>query len=114
MQGTPLEVVLRAAGSPAAHQIAMWRQAGQDAARSSTRRVQQANPYVVLREGVGRLQRQELFSFAAASVLEPSVVTRIALLITTDTAARLQFVLEVVKPHLQQLRAEVAVLRTFY
>lgn len=60
---------------------------------------------------MGRSRRQELFSFAAASVLEPSTVTRIALLITTDTAARLQFVLEVVKPHLKQLRAQAAVQR---
>lgn len=62
----------------------------------------------MLREGVGRSRRQELFSFAASSVLENTLVTRTALLITTDTAARLQFVLEVIKPHLQKLRAEVA------
>ena len=87
----------------------MWRQAGGDAAQSRAQRGQQADPYVALREGVGRARRQELFSFAAAAVLEPSVVTRIALLLTTDTAARLQFILEVVKPHLQHLRAQAAV-----
>lgn len=47
VQGTPLEVVLRAAGSPAAHQVAMWRQAGQGTGVRGARRGKQADPYVV-------------------------------------------------------------------
>lgn len=55
----------------------------------------------------GKERRQELFSFAAASVLELGLPERLALLQCRDTAARLQFVAAAVQPHLQDLVARV-------
>lgn len=56
-------------------------------------------------------RRAELFSFAAASLLELGVPERLALLQSTDTAARLQFVDAAVRPFLAQLLARVSVSR---
>jgi hypothetical protein len=63
----------------------------------------------VVRDSVGKERRQELFSFAAASVLELGLPERLALLQCQDTAARLQFVAAAVQPHLQDLVARVSV-----
>lgn len=60
------------------------------------------------RENVGKERRQELFSFAAASVLELGLPERLALLQCQDTAARLQFVAAAVQPHLADLVARVS------
>lgn len=63
----------------------------------------------MLRDQMGKERRQELFSFAAASVLELGLPERVALLQCRDTAARLQFVAAAVQPHLQDLVARVSV-----
>lgn len=62
----------------------------------------------LVRDHVGKERRQEYFSFAAASVLELGLPERLALLECQDTAARLQFVLAAVQPHLQDLLARVS------
>lgn len=62
----------------------------------------------LVRDNMCKERRQELFSFAAASVLELGLPERLALLQCRDTAARLQFVAAAVQPHLQDLVARVS------
>lgn len=73
--------------------------------------LQQADPYMEFQQQLegtaGR--RQELFSFAAAQLLEAGTVEYSALLLTRDTEARMTFVLNAVRPYLNQLSAELAV-----
>jgi hypothetical protein len=60
------------------------------------------------RDQLGKERRQELFSFAAASVLELGLPERLALLHCTDTAARLQYVAAAVQPFLADLVARIS------
>lgn len=62
----------------------------------------------LVRDSMCKERRQELFSFAAASVLELGLPERLALLECRDTAARLQFVAVACQPHLQDLVARVS------
>lgn len=62
----------------------------------------------LVRDHMAKERRQELFSFAAASVLELGLPERLALLECRDTSARLQFVAVAVQPHLQDLVARVS------
>jgi len=63
----------------------------------------------LMRNQLGKERRQELFSFAAASLLDLGMAERLALLQSKDTAARLQFVAVAVQPYLQDLVARVSV-----
>jgi hypothetical protein len=65
----------------------------------------------VLRDQMGKERRQELFSFAAASLLQLGLPEQLALLQCQQTSARLQFVAAAVQPHLQDLLARVSVQR---
>jgi Lon protease-like protein len=72
---------------------------------------QQPDPYMEFQQQLegtaGR--RQELFSFAAAQLLDAGTVEYSALLLSRDTEARMAFVLNAVRPYLNQLSAELAV-----
>lgn len=62
-----------------------------------------------MRQQLGGERRRELFSFACAGMVELDLAARLALLLSQDTGARLQYVLAAVQPHLEQLRARAAV-----
>lgn len=67
-----------------------------------------ATPQVVS-EQLGKDTRQELFSFAAACMLELGPAERLALLLSRDRAARLQWVTAAVAPYLDEQRAKASV-----
>jgi hypothetical protein len=98
---------LKAAKHPAATSIDMWRRSGSKSS-SSPPRDAHADPYSQVGEQVGRLRRQELYSYAAAQLLQLGIPEATALLLSRDTAGRLQFVLEAARPYLAQLSAEAA------
>lgn len=62
-----------------------------------------------MREDIGREERQELFSFAAAGVLDANTPTRAALLSSRDTAGRLAFTATAIGPYVRTLEAQAAV-----
>jgi Lon protease-like protein len=79
--------------------------------RGSGGQSQQPDPYTEFQqqlEGTAS-RRQELFSFAAAQLLDAGTVEYSALLLSRDTEARMAFVLNAVRPYLNQLSAELAV-----
>lgn len=107
-QGEPLVELLKRHGKPAAAQrISTWRRASGMGAPA--RRKPALDPYDRMREELGKEKRQEMFSFAAAAMLEADTPTRTALLMSRDTAARMAFVIKCLEPYAQQLRAQAAV-----
>lgn len=68
-------------------------------------------PPQVVRELLSAHERREFLSFAAAQMLELGLPERLALLLSRDTGARLQYVMAAVEPHLQRLQAQAAVKR---
>ena len=107
---------LKAAGHQAATAIDTWRRHGSvyDTSCSSTKvDSQYGDPYLQLQQEIESDRRAELFSFAAAQLLEAGIPEKTALLLTRDTEARLQFVLHAVRPYIQQLSAEAAVRNAF-
>ncbi|KAF8061972.1 hypothetical protein HT031_004232 [Scenedesmus sp. PABB004] len=107
------------AGGPTGAAVATWQRMGSvydDGGGGGRRRSSSAarppdtDPYQKARDAVlGKARRQELFSFAAASLLELGVAERLALLTSRDTGARLQFVAAAVRPFLSELVARAAV-----
>ncbi len=81
--------MLRVIEKPAytAGQVATWWRSG---GRQQADRRQAANPYAEVAEEVGCSRRSEMFSFAAASVLDMGLPERLALLLTQSTLGRLQ------------------------
>ncbi|KAG7669371.1 hypothetical protein Ndes2437B_g05527 [Nannochloris sp. 'desiccata'] len=98
---------LKAAKHPAATSIDMWRRSSTTNSGNIPKEAH-ADPYTHASELLGRLRRQEMYSFAAASLLQLGVPEATALLLSRDTAGRLQFVLEAARPYLAQLSAEAA------
>jgi len=98
---------LKAAKHPAATSIEMWRRSSTPR-RANTPKETHADPYIQASELLGRLRRQEMYSFAAATLLQLGIPEATALLLSRDTAGRLQFVLEAARPYLAQLSAEAA------
>lgn len=68
-------------------QVATWQRASRQQ-QASRRRA--ANPYAELAEEVGCSRRSEMFSFAAAGVLDMGMPERLALLLTRSTLGRLE------------------------
>lgn len=100
---------LQAEGHPAGNRIAMWQRHGSVYGSSGGDGPQAAqDPYQFVGEAVGGDLRQELFSFAAACVLELGQAEALALLTSTDRAARLEWVLAAVEPYLQEQRARAS------
>lgn len=99
---------LKASGHRAATAIDMWRRHG--SVYESQRAPEQAyaDPYIDMAEKLGRSRRQEMFSFAVAQLLQLGKPEAAALLLSRDTAGRLQFVLEAARPYLAQLSAAAA------
>ncbi|KAG2452369.1 hypothetical protein HYH02_002615 [Chlamydomonas schloesseri] len=102
---------LTAAGHPAGAQISMWQRFGSVYGGGRAAREPADDPYSVLSERLGKDTRQELFSFAAAGMLELGPAERLALLTSTDRAARLQWVAAAVAPFLEEQRARASVAR---
>lgn len=69
----------------------------------------QMSPYQVIGENSYKYQRQELFSFAAASLVAESVNERLALLTSRNTRAKLEWTLASAEPYLEQLRTEFGI-----
>lgn len=67
------------------------------------------DPYQMARDKLAGRRRQELFSFAAAQLLELGLPERLALLQCRDTSGRLQFVAAAVQPYLADLVARASV-----
>ena len=66
------------------------------------------DPYTDVAEQMGKARRQELFSFAVCQLLTTGTPERAALLLSQDTAGRLQFVLEALRPYLAELGAKAS------
>lgn len=99
---------LKASGHRAATAIETWRRSGSVYGGGGARRPAHADPYVEAAEALGRARRQELFSFAAAQLLQLGVPEAAALLLSRDTEGRLGFVLEAARPFLNELAAAAA------
>eukprot|EP00195_Chlamydomonas_chlamydogama_P014709 CAMPEP_0202901376 /NCGR_PEP_ID=MMETSP1392-20130828/14218_1 /ASSEMBLY_ACC=CAM_ASM_000868 /TAXON_ID=225041 /ORGANISM="Chlamydomonas chlamydogama, Strain SAG 11-48b" /LENGTH=330 /DNA_ID=CAMNT_0049587927 /DNA_START=48 /DNA_END=1040 /DNA_ORIENTATION=+ len=107
-----LAEVLIEAGHSAGHSIAMWQRHGCVYGSSSTRKSAALDPYQMVSDQLEKDVRQELFSFAAASIVDGmGPLERLALLNTQDTAARLHYVLQAVMPYVQELQAKVSMAR---
>lgn len=97
---------LKRSNYAAAGAIDMWRRHGSVYDKGQAKQRQHgSDPYQAVREVVGSRRRQELLSFAAAQMLDLGLPERLALLLSQDTGARLQYCLAAVKPHLQELEA---------
>ncbi|WIA18119.1 hypothetical protein OEZ85_009597 [Tetradesmus obliquus] len=96
------------AGGSTGDKIATWQRMGSVYGQTSSKKKPPQDPYQAARDQLGKERRQELFSFAAASVLELGLPERLALLHCTDTAARLQYVAAAVQPFLADLVARVS------
>ena len=70
---------------PCAPQVATWQRSGQQRRVGGV-----ADPYAHVAEEVGCGRRAEMFSFAAASLLDLGLPERIALLLTRSTLGRLE------------------------
>ena len=66
------------------------------------------SPYLVIGENTDscRSKRQELFAFAAASLVAETSQEQLALLTSRSTRAKLEWVIAAAKPYLEMLRAE--------
>ncbi|KXZ43179.1 hypothetical protein GPECTOR_99g814 [Gonium pectorale] len=112
---------LSEAGHPAGAAISMWQRHGSVYGNLKQGRNPVEDPYAVRRssldvggvltERLGKDTRQELFSFAAAGMLELGQAEALALLASTDRAARLRWVSAAVGPFLEQQRAKASVER---
>eukprot|EP00775_Hariotina_reticulata_P005370 gene5370-5605_t len=100
---------MKRAGMPAGDRIATWQRMGSVYGDTAAKKRPSQDIYQLLRDQLGKERRQELFSFAAASLLDLGMPERLALLQCKDTAARLQFVAVAVQPYLQDLVARVSV-----
>jgi hypothetical protein len=101
---------LKAAGSQAATAIDMWRRHGSVyGSKGPSSRQVHADPYTQLSEELGKARRQELFSFAVAQLLDMGTPETCALLLSQDTAGRLSWILEAIRPYLMELQATAAV-----
>ncbi|KAF6256613.1 hypothetical protein COO60DRAFT_1640586 [Scenedesmus sp. NREL 46B-D3] len=96
------------AGGSTGDKIATWQRMGSVYGSTQAKKKPPQDPYQAARDQLGKERRQELFSFAAASVLELGLPERLALLHCTDTAARLQYVAAAVQPFLADLVARVS------
>eukprot|EP01026_Neomeris_dumetosa_P026119 TRINITY_DN2135_c0_g1_i9.p1 TRINITY_DN2135_c0_g1~~TRINITY_DN2135_c0_g1_i9.p1 ORF type:complete len:340 (-),score=36.72 TRINITY_DN2135_c0_g1_i9:314-1333(-) len=95
--------VLQKGGVVAGVNIETWLRSGSKQQKFKPAAI---DPYQILRDSVNRTMRQELFSFACASILEVGPIERIALAQSRDTAARLEWILKAVKPYLETLRTQ--------
>ncbi|GLC33283.1 hypothetical protein PLESTB_000351000 [Pleodorina starrii] len=102
---------LTEAGHPAGTSISMWQRHGSVYGNVKQGKDATQDPYAVLSERLGKDTRQELFSFAAASMLELGPAESLALLTSTDRAARLQWVAAAVEPFLEEQRAKASLAR---
>jgi len=100
---------LKASGHRAATAIDIWRRHGSVYPSQRAPRQLHADPYTQVAEELGKSRRQEFFSFAAAQLLQLGIPERAALLLSTDTVGRLQFVLESVRPYLAEVAAKASV-----
>eukprot|EP00878_Enallax_costatus_P026815 GHUV01028817.1.p1 GENE.GHUV01028817.1~~GHUV01028817.1.p1 ORF type:complete len:243 (+),score=87.98 GHUV01028817.1:1235-1963(+) len=97
------------AGGVAGSKIATWQRMGSVYGNPGARKKTVQDPYQMARDLLAGRRRQELFSFAAAQILELGLPERLALLECRDTSARLQFVAAAVQPYLADLLARVSV-----
>lgn len=103
---------LQQTGHPAGNKISTYLRHGSvyKGTQSDIKKKAQ-DPYQLTREALGKVQRRELFSFAAAAMLELRLPEQLALLQSRDTAARMQWTLEAVRPTLQRLQAHAALVK---
>ena len=99
---------LKAAGHRAATAIDMWRAHGSVYSTQRSSRNAHADPYTQMAEELGRERRQEMFSYAVSQLLQMGTPEAAALLLSRDTAGRLEFVMQACRPFLQELGAAAA------
>ncbi|GIL91734.1 hypothetical protein Vretimale_14864 [Volvox reticuliferus] len=99
------------AGHPAGTSISMWQRHGSVYGNVKQGKDATQDPYSVLSERLGKDTRQELFSFAAAGMLELGPAESLALLTSTDRAARLQWISAAVTPFLEEQRAKASLVK---
>mmetsp|Transcript_7892 Transcript_7892/g.19725 ORF Transcript_7892/g.19725 Transcript_7892/m.19725 type:complete len:350 (-) Transcript_7892:1498-2547(-) len=106
----PLGQALSDAGYTAAgHSIGMWMAQGSVYGKAAARRKRNQDPYELAAGSLlGEAARRELFSFAAAELLDLDLATRLALLNSQDTTARLQWISAAVQPYVAELQARTA------
>lgn len=99
---------LKESGHRAATAIDIWRRHGSVYGSQRSPRNIYADPYTEVAELLGKARRQELFSFAVSQLLQLGTAERAALLLSQDTAGRLQYVLEAARPFLADLSAKAS------
>ncbi|PNH07805.1 hypothetical protein TSOC_005692, partial [Tetrabaena socialis] len=99
------------AGHPAGNAISTWQRHGSLYGAVNRGKDAVQDPYAVLSEQLGGDTRAELFSFAAACLLELGPAEQLALLTSRDRAARLRWVAAAVGPFLEEQRARASVER---
>jgi len=90
-------------------ETAVWKAAREKSLGRGLRQKPQTDPYRVAQEttGLGKELRQELFSFACASIIDGSIPQNCVLLRSRSTLSRLEFVLKTAEPFLESLRTEL-------
>ena len=90
-------------------ETAVWKAAREKSLGRGLRQKPQKDPYRVAQEttGLGKELRQELFSFACASIIDGSIPQNCVLLRSRSTLSRLEFVLKTAEPFLESLRTEL-------
>lgn len=106
---------LMQAGGAAGQSIKQWMRAGSSVGKEAKSKSNAGGSAVDPYEAVARVmtpRRPELFSFAAASLLDLDVPAKLALLRSLDTAGRLQWVLSAIQPFQQELRTRYTLQKT--
>ena len=103
---------LKAAGHRAASAIEMWRRHGSVYKTGADARYQAniQDPYAEFSERLAKSDRQEMYSFALASLIQTGIPEAGALLLSQSTKDRLLWISEsCIRPYLAQLQAAAAV-----
>ena len=104
---------LKAAGHQAASAIDMWRRHGSVYKSPGGAQVDSTiqDPYSELSERLAKPTRQEMYSFALASLLQMGIPEAGALLLSQSTEDRLVWISEAcIRPYLAQLQAQAALI----
>lgn len=96
-------------GHPAGDSIAMWLRSGSPpGSKASVKKPSATDPYQSMFDELCAENRQELFSFAAASMLELGMAERSALLCSTDAGARMEWISTAVRSYRDDLAARAS------
>mmetsp|Transcript_17629 Transcript_17629/g.45874 ORF Transcript_17629/g.45874 Transcript_17629/m.45874 type:complete len:385 (-) Transcript_17629:78-1232(-) len=102
-------------GGTAGQSIKQWMRSGSSVGKSAKSKSKAGGSAVDPYKAVTRMlspRRPELFSFAAAGLIDLDIPARLALLRSRDTSGRLQWVLNAIQPFQQELRTRYSLQKT--